>query len=173
VFASKRPRCCVRTPERKGSGGFTLIELMIVVAIIGILAAIAVPVYNEYVLRGRLSAMRNVLTELRSKMELYYQDNRSYVGTSSTTPCIAGNTYYYSSNTSGTVSSTSSADFTVACTTASTSFTLTAAGSSGLVSGFTYTIDQQDTKTTTTAAGSQWGSKSWSSCWAIKKSDSC
>jgi type IV pilus assembly protein PilE len=163
----------VQTPARKGSKGFTLIELMIVVAIIGILAAIALPVYNEYVLRGRLSAMCNVLTELRAKMELYYQDNRTYVGTSTSTPCIAGTTYYYSSNTSGSVASTSSADFTLACATASTAFTLTATGTSGLVSGFTYTINQQDTKTTTTATGSQWGSKSWSSCWAIKKSDAC
>ena len=146
---------------------------MIVVAIIGILAAIAVPTYNEYVLRGRLSAMRNVLTDVRAKMELYYQDNRTYVGTTSSTPCIAGMTYYYSSATSGTVSSSSSADFTLTCTTASTSFTLTATGSSGLVSGFTYTINQQDTKTTTTTAGSQWGGKSWSSCWAFKKSDAC
>jgi type IV pilus assembly protein PilE len=163
----------LQTRFRKALAGFTLIELLIVVALIGVLAAVAVPIYSEYVLRGHLSSMRSVLTDQRAKMALYYQGNRSYVGTSTAAPCISGTTYYYASATSEIVVSSSSSDFAVTCAMADTTFTLTASGTSGLASGFIYTIDQLDTKTTTSSSSSSWGSKSWSSCWATRKNDAC
>ena len=60
--------------------GFTLIELMIVVAIIGILAAVALPAYNDYVRRGKIANATSVLSMMRVQMEQYFQDNRTYVG---------------------------------------------------------------------------------------------
>ena len=64
-----------------GNAGFTLIEVMIVVAIIAILAAIAIPNYTAYVQRSRLTEATSKLSDLRTKMEVFFQDNRSY-GTS-------------------------------------------------------------------------------------------
>lgn len=66
--------------------GFTLVELLTTLAIIGILAAIAVPNYNEYVLKGKLAEAPSQLTTLQLRMEQYYQDNRAY-GQAGTTNC--------------------------------------------------------------------------------------
>ena len=58
--------------------GFTLIELMIAVAIIGILAAIAYPSYTSYVLRGKRSLAKAVLTEVASRQENFFVDRKTY-----------------------------------------------------------------------------------------------
>ena len=66
------------TSGRSKSEGFTLIELMIAVAIIGILASIALPAYRDYVLASRRIDAKNALAEIRIKQEKYRGNNPSY-----------------------------------------------------------------------------------------------
>ena len=67
--------------------GFTLIEVMITVAIIAILAAIAVPNYTDYVTRSKFTEAHGMLADLRVKMEQYYMDNRRYSTTTGGGTC--------------------------------------------------------------------------------------
>ncbi|HYN59176.1 MAG TPA: type IV pilin protein [Rubrivivax sp.] len=146
--------------QRNRPHGFTLIEVMITVAIVAILAAVAVPSYSAYVTRGHLADAASGLAATRAQMERHYQDNRSYatVGTF-TTPCAAAT----ASRTYG--------HFVVSCsgTPDATTFTLLATGS-GPVSGFAFTINQADVRATTLAASG------WNTCaskWLMKKGDTC
>ena len=136
----------IPTPARAHSGegrerGFTLIELMITMAIIAMLSALAYPSYRNYVIRGQLVDGTNGLSAMRANMERYYQDNRSYasVTNGSTTfnpPCA----------TSSTVG-----NFTISCGTPAPSATayIAQAVGGGPVNGFTFTIDQNGGQTTT------------------------
>jgi type IV pilus assembly protein PilE len=72
----------------KPSDGFTLIELMIVVAIIGIIAAIAYPSYLEQVRETRRSAAQADLMELAQWMERQYSNNFSYLDASGNAPTL-------------------------------------------------------------------------------------
>jgi type IV pilus assembly protein PilE len=60
--------------------GFTIVEVLVVIAIIGILAAVAVPAYQDYVMRGKLTEAFNGLADFRVRMEQFYQDRRRYDG---------------------------------------------------------------------------------------------
>lgn len=62
----------------KKEKGFTLIELMMAIAIIGILAAIAIPNYNTFVLRAKRTEAQSNLLQLQTLLEQHYQDFRSY-----------------------------------------------------------------------------------------------
>lgn len=72
-------------PKQKG---FTLIELMIAVAIIGILLSIAIPSYKDYMIRGARSAAQTYLSDLAQRQELIFQDARAYSSTVGDFPTI-------------------------------------------------------------------------------------
>lgn len=93
---------------RNISKGFTLIELMIVVAIVGILAAIAYPSYTEYVKRTHRSEIASLLSEQTQTLERFYSKNSgTYVGA---TGLSGGNSYYTI------VSTLNAQDFSLAAT---------------------------------------------------------
>ena len=138
----------------KAQHGFTLIELMVTVVIVAILAAIAVPSYTAYVVRGKIPDATSNLATKRVQMEQYFQDNRTYVGA----PACNADT-------------TTSQYFTFSCPTAPTAvtYTLQALGT-GTMAGFTYTLDQDNNKVTV-AAPAGWTTSA--TCWVTKKDGTC
>lgn len=69
---------CPSGPRVQSESGFTLIELMITVAIIGILAAVAFPSYKSHIQRGNRASARAALMEAQQFMERFYAANDSY-----------------------------------------------------------------------------------------------
>lgn len=145
--------------------GFTLMELMITVAIVAILAAVALPLYRDYIMRGHLADVPTALSTMRAQMERHYQDNRTYATVSGfTTPCAATS-----------VASRTFGDFVVTCgddpAPSSTGFQLVATGS-GHTAGFKYTVNHLDAKATT-AVPSGSGYNTCDNKWLLKRGASC
>ena len=134
------------------AGGFTLIEAMIVVAIVALLASIAFPAYTEYVIRGRLSEAHSGLLTKRVELEQFFQDNRTFVG--------------YDCTANGT------ANFGFSCTTqTATTYTLQADGAAGTsTDDFVFTLTETNARATT---GVPTGWQAAGACWVIKKNGSC
>lgn len=157
--APQRPlRSVIGLPHHLQASGFTLIELMITVAIVAILASIALPAYNDYVTRGRLTEAISNLADMRVKLEQHFQDNRTYVG------ACAANTV---------APLPTGQHFTFTCPTlTATTFTVQATGRAGTsIAGFTYTIDQANTRRTT-ATPTGWGTAPVE-CWVVRKGGGC
>jgi type IV pilus assembly protein PilE len=151
--------------------GFTLIELMIVIAIIGLLATFALPAYNDYVTRGKIQEATSTLSDLRVKMEQSYMDNRKY-GTGKV--CSITATYIPPPGTKY---------FTYECAsdkanaTGDQTYMITAKGVAGQgMGGFNFTIDESQNKTTTIDGGSAAAKAGYGdapNCWIQKKPSQC
>jgi type IV pilus assembly protein PilE len=141
--------------------GFSLIELMIVVAIIAILAAVAIPNYSEYVRKSTLEEGLSVLADHRVKLEQFYQSNRGYGTTGQTPPC----------GHDGTASrlnvAAANGKFTFTCVLDGTnpnenqSYTLTATGAQGAAVGHVFTLNSSNVKRTTLFKGAVVAKNCW------------
>ena len=120
--------------------GFTLVELMITVAVVAILAAIAIPTYRQYIIRGNRSAAESVMMDLANREQQFLLANRSYADTTALTangyslPSDVGQNYNWAV-TAGLDASSSAPIFTITFTPIN-----------GQSSDVTLTLDNQGTK---------------------------
>lgn len=138
--------------------GFTLIELMIAVAVVGLLAALSYPSYTQYIRRGKIADALGELSTLRVRLEQYYQDNRNYGSTASTCG----------------VALPARPPFTFSCAwgpgATAQSFLLMATGqASAGMDGYVYTVDESNAQRTTQFDGAAvtFG------CWVKKRGETC
>ena len=137
--------------EADSQQGFTLVELMIVVVVIGILSAVAMPAYTDYVKRGKAAEATSTLADMRIKMEQFFQDNRTYIGG----PCTPSGAVKF---------------FTYSCSSGptATAYILQAAGNaSESMDSFNFTVDQGNAKT------SNFDGTVGATCWLTKKGGTC
>jgi type IV pilus assembly protein PilE len=130
---------------------------MIVVVIVGILASIALPAYNDYIVRGKLTEATTNLSDLRVKAEQFFADNRTYVGFGCAVG--AGNAKHF--------------DYACDDLTATT-YTIIATGKADEgVGDFDLRLDQTSTKITQAAPENWTGEALPANCWILKKGDTC
>jgi type IV pilus assembly protein PilE len=152
----------------RGQKGFTLIEVMIVVGIVAILGAIAVPSYTDYIRRARITEATSTLAAMRVKMEQYFQDNRTYSNACTQAPAV-----------SVAMLPAPTASFTFACPPGgltATTYTITATGNAGTsMAGFTYQLALAPltgvVMSSTFPPASHWTNSP--TCWALKMDGSC
>jgi type IV pilus assembly protein PilE len=141
---------------RREARGFTLIELMIVMAILAIVVSFAYPSYVDNVQRGRIAEATGALAAGRVRLEQFYQDNRNYGSTASACGVTVAGT----------------ANFTVTCNHGTggnnQGFLLTATGT-GPMNGFTYTVDHQNAQRTTAFPGLGTAAN----CWLMRRGETC
>lgn len=133
--------------------GFTLMEIMVTVAIVGILTAVALPTYNDYILRGRLTEAFAALGAAQPSAEQFWSNGRTYVGFDTA---------------HGLPSDTSNFSYALSVGTAS-AYTITATGAAAAL-GFVYTIDQSGVRATT-GVPSGWTANA--GCWVDRKGGKC
>ena len=143
--------------SRQKVRGFTLIELMVVVVIIGVLAAIAIPAYADYIRRARVAEGLAPLADMRVRMEQLFQDRRSYED-----GCTAGSV----------AAAPNATDYFVyTCDVHTTdAYTVKAAGQ-GSMAGYVYTLSQGNARKTV-SLGAGWAGAD-KACWVLRREGSC
>ena len=139
--------------------GFTLVEVLVTVAIIGIVTAVALPSYSAHVMRGRVSEAFGALGGVQINAEQFWSNSRTYIGFDGAAAAggrMPGNT----------------TNFTYALSNATVStYTVTATGI-GPATGFVYTINQSGAKATTgVPATGGWTANG--ACWVDRKGGAC
>jgi type IV pilus assembly protein PilE len=155
-------RSLPESAQSRRTAGFTLIELMIAVAIIAILASIAVPLYTDYVTRSKIVDATTKLGDVRTQMEKCFMDQRTYANYAncSVNNAVAG----YNADPA--------ANFRITWppTVTATTYLLTATGvATRGMSGFTFTVNQANAKTSSGPSGKYTNA----GCWAIRKDGTC
>ncbi|HKU85821.1 MAG TPA: type IV pilin protein [Casimicrobiaceae bacterium] len=149
-------RACRGAPP--GRAGFTLIEAMIVSAIIAILAAVALPSYTTYVRRSHILEAVARLADARARMEEFFQDERTYVDASG--GCGAAPNAPAAPDA-----------FVITCSATATTFTYTATGQGTRgMSAFVYSIDEGGAKSTVSVPS---GWQRTADCWTLRADGSC
>lgn len=138
---------------KRGAQGFTLVELMIAVAVVGILTAVALPAYQDYVTRGRLTEAFSALAAAQPSAEQFWANGRTFEGFDVAHGLPADSANFAYSLTTGTASA----------------FTIRATGS-GNAAGFSYTIDQNGNRATLSVPDNWVRS---ATCWTDRKSGAC
>lgn len=118
----------------KRASGFTLIELMIVIAILGIITAIAIPAYTGYITSARMSEAKSNIAALKLAQEEYFLENNGYFdGTSASLLNTNSDGLWTVAGGDGGI------NFSYNVSTTSTGYVVTATGTSGKVLGKTET----------------------------------
>lgn len=143
-----------------------MIELMMVLAIIAILAAIALPSYQEYIMRGRLMDAHSKLADLRGQMDRYFLDQRTFQYNNTATCGIADPAI----NMVATYNLDGGRSFDIGCAApTATTYILTATGRAARgMTGFTFTVNQANARSSTGPSG--WPTVG---CWFVRKSGDC
>jgi len=149
---------CAKRDPLNGARGFTALEVLVAVTIVGVLASLVVPSYGTYMARSRVldAAMR--LGDQRARMEQYFLDRRSYVdaaGSCGATPLASG----------------AGDAFDVACSATTSTYRVTATGrAAGGMAGFAYTVDETGARATVSVP------QGWTrtiDCWTARPDGSC